>query len=66
MELLETIVKYTPEEDEVAVHLITAQDDYKSAEQQENLEKMKESCASIGIKFSWEFDQNEGYTLVIS
>ena len=60
MELLETIVKYTPEEDEVAVHLITAQDDYKSAEQQENLEKMKESCASIGIKFSWEFDQNEG------
>ena len=46
MELLETIVKYTPEEDEVAVHLITAQDDYKSAEQQENLEKMKESCAS--------------------
>ena len=60
MELLETIVEYTPEEDEVAVHLITAQDDYKSAEQQENLEKIKESCTSVGIKFSWEFDQNEG------
>ena len=60
MELLETIVKYTPEEDEVTVHLITAQDDYKSAEQQENLEKIKVSCTSVGIKFSWEYDQNEG------
>ena len=60
MELLETIVKNKPEEDEVTVYLITAQDEYKCVEQQENLEKIKESCASIGIKFSWEFDQNEG------
>ena len=60
MELLETVVRNKPEEDEVTVHLITAQDEYKSVEQQENLEKIKESCASIGIKFSWEFDQNEG------
>ena len=59
MELLETIMKYTPEEDEVAVHLITAEDDYKSAQQQENLEKIKESCASVGIRFSWKFDQSE-------
>ena len=60
MELLETVVRNKPEEDEVTVHLITAQDEYKSVEQQENLEKIKESCASIGIKFSWDFDQNEG------
>ena len=60
MELLEAIVKNTPEEDEVTVHLITSQDDYKSVEQQENLEKIKESCSSVGIRFLWEFDQNEG------
>lgn len=60
MELLESIVKYKPEEDEVAVHLITAEDDYRSAQQQENLEKIKESCTSVGIKFSWEFDKGEG------
>jgi len=60
MELLESIVKYKPEEDEVAVHLITAEDDYRSAQQQENLEKMVESCTSVGIKFSWEFDKGEG------
>ncbi|MCU7814976.1 MAG: BREX system Lon protease-like protein BrxL [Candidatus Thiodiazotropha sp. (ex Rostrolucina anterorostrata)] len=60
MELLETIVKYTPEEDEVAVHLITVEDEFKGVQQQENLEKIQESCTSIGIKFSWEFDQGEG------
>jgi len=60
MELLETIVKYTPEEDEVAVHLITVEDEFKGVQQQENLEKIQESCVSIGIKFSWEFDQGEG------
>jgi len=60
MELLETIVKYKPEEEEVAVHLITAQDDYRSDQQQENLEKIKDSCASVGIQFTWELDQADG------
>ncbi len=60
MELLVTIVKYKPEEEEVAVHLITSQDDYKAEQQQENLEKIKESCTSVGIQFTWEFDQGDG------
>lgn len=60
MELLETIVKYKPEEEEVAVHLITSQDDFRSDQQQENLEKIKESCTSVGIQFTWEFDQGDG------
>ena len=60
MELLETIVKYKPEEEEVAVHLITSQDDYRSDQQQENLENIKESCTSVGIQFTWEFDQGDG------
>lgn len=60
MELLETIVKFTPADDEVVVHLVTVEDDFRGDQQQENLEKIKESCTSIGIKFSWEFDQSEG------
>jgi len=58
MEFIETIVKFTPEEDEVDVRLITVEDEFKGDQQQENLEKIKESCTSTGIKFSWEFDDN--------
>ena len=60
MELLETIVKYKPDEDEVAVHLITVEDEFRGDQQQDNLEKVKQSCASVGIAFSWEFDQSAG------
>jgi len=56
MELLETIVKYKLREDEVSVHLITVEDDFKGAQQQEFLENIKESSRSIGINFTWEFD----------
>lgn len=60
MEPLETIVKFTPEEKEVAVHLITTEDEFRGDQQQENLDKIKESCISIDIRFSWEFDKSEG------
>jgi ATP-dependent Lon protease len=56
MELMETIAKQKPDEDEVNVHLITSADDYKGLQQTEYLEKIQDSCATIGIHFSWEFD----------
>ncbi len=56
MEFLETVVKHKPMEEEVAVHLITTEDDFKSEQQKENLEKIKESCSAAGIDFTWEFD----------
>lgn len=56
MEFLETIVKHKAEEDEVTVHLITTEDDFKANQQQEYFEKMKESSLAIGIHFTWEFD----------
>jgi ATP-dependent Lon protease len=58
MELLETMVKYKPKEDEVIVHLITVEDDFKGDQQQEYLEKIKESSRSVGINFTWEFDKS--------
>jgi len=60
MEFMETIVKYKKDEDEIAVHLITAKDEFKDVQQQEYLENVKESCASAGISFTYEFmDSNK-------
>ncbi|MGA2936390.1 MAG: BREX system Lon protease-like protein BrxL [Syntrophobacteraceae bacterium] len=56
MELLETIVKTKPKEEEISVHLITLEDEFKSVQQKEHLEKIKESCSTVGISFTWEFD----------
>ena len=56
MELLETVVRLKAKEDEVAVHLITAEDDFKGTQQKESLEKIRESCSAVGIAFTWEMD----------
>ncbi len=56
MEFLETVVKHKAQEDEVAIHLVTTEDEFKSEQQQDNFEKMKESASAIGINFTWEFD----------
>ena len=58
MELLETIGAQKPDEDEIKIHLVTVQDEFKGPQQIEYFEKMQESCAPIGIHFSWEFDEN--------
>ena len=57
MELLEVIVKYKPEEDEVDVHLVTSRDEFKGELQDESFEKIQQSADSVGINFTWEFDE---------
>ncbi|MEI8354631.1 MAG: BREX system Lon protease-like protein BrxL [Deltaproteobacteria bacterium] len=56
MEFLETVAKVKQDEDEVAVHLITVEDDFKGPQQLEQFQKMQDTCAPIGIQFTWEFD----------
>ncbi|EGV51926.1 BREX system Lon protease-like protein BrxL [endosymbiont of Riftia pachyptila] len=56
MEFLETVVKHKAQEDEVAVHLVTTEDEFKGEQQKENFEKMKESASAVGVDFTWEFD----------
>jgi ATP-dependent Lon protease len=56
MELLETIAKMKSPADEVEVHLITCADEFRSEKQHENFDAIEQSCAEIGINFSWEFD----------
>lgn len=56
MEFLETVVKHKPREEEVAVHLITTEDEFKGELQKNHFEKIKESSGAVGIDFTWEFD----------
>jgi ATP-dependent Lon protease len=56
MEFLETVVKQKPKEDEVAVHLVTIEDEFKGDQQKDNFMKMQESAGAVGINFTWEFD----------
>ena len=57
MEFLETIAKHKNKDVEVAVHLITSEDDYPNSQQQDYLNQMTESCLSVGIAFTWELDR---------
>ena len=57
MELLETVVKCKEPDEEVAVHLITCEDEFKGEQQWENLEKMRDAAASLGVYFTWAFDE---------
>ena len=56
MELLETIVKYKAPEEEIVVHLVTVEDEFKGDQQKSNLEKIKESACAVGVNFTWEFN----------
>ncbi len=56
MEFLETVVKNKAPDEEVSVHLVTMEDEFKGEQQKDNFEKMKESASSVGVNFTWEFD----------
>ncbi|SEQ20175.1 BREX system Lon protease-like protein BrxL [Nitrosomonas ureae] len=56
MEFLETIVKHKAQDEEIAVHLVTMEDEFKGEQQKETFEKIKESSNAVGINFTWEFD----------
>lgn len=57
MELLETISRHAGPEDEVAVHVVTAEDEFNADRQTDNFQKMADACAGIGIQFTWEYDK---------
>lgn len=57
MEFLETVVKHKAQDEEVSVHLVTMEDEFKGEQQKENFEKIQASSNAVGINFSWEFDR---------
>lgn len=58
MEFLETVVKQKAPEEEVSVHLVTVEDEFKGDQQRENLEKMRDSASAAGVNLTWEFDES--------
>ena len=58
MELLETIIRYKSDDDEVEVQLITVKDEFKEYQQVEYFEKMAASAITAGVVFSWTFAED--------
>lgn len=56
MELMETVSKLHGPEDEVAVHVVTVEDEFNGDRQTENLQKIADACATVGIQFTWAYD----------
>lgn len=56
MELLETIARQKADDDEIEMHLVTTQDEFKGEQQDEYLTQMQTAGEAIGIRFSWEYD----------
>ena len=57
MEFLETVAKLKSDDEEIEVHLLTVEDEFKGDRQKEYLMQMKESIWGAGIRFDWEFDK---------
>jgi len=58
MELLETVARVKDAGEEVAVHLVTSQDESEGDRQEEYLQEMQASAASVGVHFTWAFDDS--------
>lgn len=56
MELMETISKLQGAEDEVAVHVVTVEDEFYGDRQTESLQKIADACMGVGIQFTWAYD----------
>ena len=57
MEFIEVVAKHKAEDEEVELHLITGEDEFKAYQQEEYLTKIKDSVSNIGIYFTWEYDK---------
>jgi ATP-dependent Lon protease len=58
MELLEVVVRLKAPDDEVALHLVTVEDDFKAEQQRAQLEKIQTEAQAAGVVFTWAFDDS--------
>ena len=58
MELLETVARVKDAGEEIAVHLVTSRDESEGDRQEEYLQEMQASAASVGVHFTWAFDDS--------
>ena len=57
MEFLETVAKFKSDDEEIEIHLLTVEDEFKGDRQKEYLTEMQKSIWAAGIRFDWEFDK---------
>ena len=56
MELIETVARVKSDDEDVEIHLITSEDEFKGEQQLDFLQQIQTNCAPSGIQFSWKFD----------
>jgi ATP-dependent Lon protease len=50
------VVKHKAPDEEVSVHLVTTEDEFKGEQQKAHFEKMQAAASPVGVNFTWEFD----------
>ncbi len=56
MEFVEMVIRRTPPENQVRVHLVTGPDEGNISRQRELLESITTACTGTAVTFSWAFD----------
>lgn len=56
MEFVEMVIRRTPPENQVHIHLVTGPDEVNILRQRELLESITTACTGTGVEFSWAFD----------
>ena len=56
MEFVEMVIRRTPPENLVRIHLVTGPDEGNNSRQRELLESITTACTGTGVEFSWAFD----------
>jgi len=56
MEFVEMVIRRTPSENLVRIHLVTGPDEGNISRQRELLESIMTACIGTGVEFSWAFD----------
>lgn len=56
MEFIETVARVKPDDRRVEVELITSEEEFSPARQQEFFEQIQKNCLPSGILFSWKFE----------
>lgn len=58
MEFVEMVIRRTPPESLVKIHLVTGPDEGNISRQRELLESITTACTGTGVEFSWAFDKS--------
>lgn len=56
MEFVEMVIRRTPPEDQVSIHLVTGPDEGNISRQRDLLDSISAACTGTGVSFTWAFD----------